>query len=53
MLPPLGAGSAIAAVARVKAIVEGWVPPTLGLEAAPPECDLDLAPNVGRAKRRA
>jgi nodulation protein E len=48
---PLGAGSAIAAVVCVKAIEEGWVPPTLGLEEAASACDLDYTPNVGRAKR--
>ena len=48
---PLGAGSAIAAVVCVKAIEEGWVPPTLGLDEAGSECDLDYTPNVGRAKR--
>jgi nodulation protein E len=50
---PLGAGSAIAAVVCVKAIEQGWVPPTLGLDEAGSECDLDYTPNIGRAKRLA
>jgi nodulation protein E len=47
---PLGAGSAIEAVVCVKAIEEGWVPPTLGLDQVHPACDLDYTPNIGRAK---
>jgi nodulation protein E len=35
----------------VKAIEEGWMPPTLGLDQADPECDLDCIPNVGRAAK--
>ena len=45
---PLGAGGGIEAVACIKAIEEGWVPPTANLEEADPECDLDYVPNVGR-----
>jgi nodulation protein E len=45
---PLGAGGGIEAVACVKAIGEGWVPPTIGLDEPDPECDLDYVPNVGR-----
>jgi nodulation protein E len=45
---PLGAGGGIEAVACVKAINEGWVPPTIGLDQPDPECDLDYVPNVGR-----
>ena len=47
---PLGAGGGIEAVACIKAMEEGWVPPTIGLTEADPECDLDYVPNVGRAK---
>jgi nodulation protein E len=47
---PLGAGGGIEAVACIKAINEGWVPPTIGLDEPDPECDLDYVPNVGRAK---
>jgi nodulation protein E len=45
---PLGAGGGIEAVACVKAINEGWVPPTVGLDEPDPECDLDYVPNIGR-----
>ena len=45
---PLGAGGGIEAVACIKAINEGWVPPTAGLDDADPDCDLDYVPNVGR-----
>ncbi|MGE3065457.1 MAG: beta-ketoacyl synthase [Hyphomicrobiaceae bacterium] len=47
---PLGAGGGIEAVACVKAMQNGWVPPTIGLDEADPECDLDYVPNVGRKK---
>lgn len=45
---PLGAGGGIEAVACIKAIEEGWVPPTAGLDEVDPECDLDYVPNQGR-----
>ena len=45
---PLGAGGGIEAVVCVKAMEEGWVPPTIGLDEADPACDLDYVPNVGR-----
>ncbi len=45
---PLGAGGAIEAVASIKALQENWVPPTIGLDEADPECDLDYVPNAGR-----
>ena len=45
---PLGAGGGIEAVACIKAINEGWVPPTAGLDEVDPDCDLDYVPNVGR-----
>lgn len=48
---PLGAGGGIEAVASIKAIQDNWVPPTVGLDEADPECDLDYVPNVGREKR--
>lgn len=46
---PLGASGSIEAVACIKAMSEGWVPPTIGLSVPDPECDLDYIPNVGRA----
>jgi nodulation protein E len=48
---PLGAGGGIEAVACIKAIQEGWVPPTIGLDEPDPECDLDYIPNIGRDKQ--
>jgi len=47
---PLGAGGGIEAVACIKAMEENWVPPTIGLDEADPECDLDYVPNAGRDK---
>ncbi len=48
---PLGAGGGIEAVACIKAIREGWVPPTAGLDEPGDGCDLDYVPNVGREQR--
>lgn len=48
---PLGASGGIEAVACIKAMEESWMPPTLGLDEADPECDLDYVPNVGRGKK--
>jgi nodulation protein E len=45
---PLGASGGIGAVVCIKALQEGWVPPTVGLAETDPECDLDCTPNVGR-----
>ena len=48
---PLGASGGIGAVVCIKAMQEGWVPPTLGLDEADPECDLDYTANVGRSRK--
>ena len=48
---PLGAGGGIEAVACIKAMEENWVPPTIGLDEADADCDLDYVPNVGRDKK--
>jgi nodulation protein E len=48
---PLGASGSIGAVVCIKAMQEGWVPPTLGLDEADPECDLDYTANVGRSRK--
>ncbi len=48
---PLGAGGAIEAIASIKAMQENWVPPTIGLDEADPECDLDYVPNAGRDRQ--
>jgi 3-oxoacyl-[acyl-carrier-protein] synthase II len=44
----LGAAGAVEAVICVKALQDGFVPPTVGLEVNDPECDLDYVPKVGR-----
>jgi nodulation protein E len=46
----LGAGGGIEAVAALKAIGEGFVPPTVGLDEPDPECDLDYTANVGKKR---
>ncbi len=48
---PLGAGGGIEAVACIKAMEDNWMPPTIGLDEADPDCDLDYVPNVGREKK--
>jgi len=48
---PLGAGGGIEAVACIKALEDNWVPPTIGLDEADADCDLDYVPNQGRAKK--
>jgi nodulation protein E len=48
---PLGAGGGIEAVVCIKAMEDNWMPPTIGLDEADPECDLDYVPNEGRSKR--
>ncbi len=40
----LGAAGAIEAIASIKVLNEGIVPPTIGLEEADPECDLFYTP---------
>ncbi|MCL6516448.1 beta-ketoacyl-ACP synthase II [Alicyclobacillus sp.] len=44
----LGAAGGVEAVATVKTIEEGILPPTINLETPDPECDLDYVPNVAR-----
>jgi nodulation protein E len=44
----LGAGGAVEAVACIKAMQEGFVPPTVGLDEPDPKCDLDYVANTGR-----
>ncbi|MCB1511969.1 MAG: beta-ketoacyl-[acyl-carrier-protein] synthase family protein [Hyphomicrobiaceae bacterium] len=48
---PLGAGGGIEAVACIKAMEEGILPPTIGLDEPDPDCDLDYVPNVARPKK--
>ena len=47
----LGAGGGVEAVACIKAIQEGFLPPTAGLDVVDPRCDLDYVPVKGRAKK--
>lgn len=44
----LGAAGALSAAAAVKAMQEGYIPPTINLETPDPDCDLDYVPNRPR-----
>lgn len=44
----LGAGGGVEAIACVRALEEGIVPPTINYEYPDPDCDLDYVPNVAR-----
>ena len=46
----LGAAGAVEALITAKAVQEGFIPPTIGLEMPDPECDLDYVPKTGRAQ---
>ena len=43
-----GAAGAIEALASVKSIDTGWLPPTINYETPDPDCDLDYVPNQAR-----
>ncbi len=47
----LGAAGAIEAIACLKAIETGIIPPTINLLEPDPECDLDYVPNTAREKK--
>jgi 3-oxoacyl-[acyl-carrier-protein] synthase II len=47
----LGAAGAIAAMAAVGSIRDGWIAPTINYHEPDPECDLDYVPNVKRQAR--
>ncbi len=49
----LGAAGAIEAIACVKALEEGFLPPTINYHTPDEECDLDYIPNVGREVKEA
>ncbi len=44
----LGAAGAAEAIASIKAVQEGAIPPTIGYKEPDPECDLNIVPNVSR-----
>ncbi len=44
----LGAGGGVEAIACVRALLEGILPPTINYENPDPECDLDYVPNTAR-----
>ncbi len=44
----LGAAGGIEAVICIKALEEGFVPPTINYQVEDEDCDLDIVPNVGR-----
>lgn len=44
----LGAAGAVESIVCIKALEEGFIPPTIGLEERDEECDLDYVPNSGR-----
>lgn len=44
----LGAAGGVEAVATVRTLEEGMLPPTINYEHPDPECDLDYVPNVAR-----
>lgn len=46
----MGGAGALEAVACVKAIQEGIIPPTINQETPDPACDLDYVPNIAREK---
>jgi 3-oxoacyl-[acyl-carrier-protein] synthase II len=45
---PLAAAGAVEAVACVRVLTDGVIPPTINLHDPDPECDLDYVPNVAR-----
>lgn len=47
----LGATGALEAIACIKAIETGCIPPTINYEHPDPECDLDYVPNVVRSRQ--
>ena len=42
----LGAAGGVEGVITVKALEEGFIPPTIGYKVPDEECDLDIVPNV-------
>ncbi len=46
----LGAAGAVESIACIKALQEGFIPPTIGYGESEEELDLDYVPNIGREK---
>lgn len=44
----LGATGAVEAIFSLKALQEGFIPPTINYQVPDPDCDLDITPNKGR-----
>ena len=44
----LGAAGAVEAIFTAQALLEGFLPATIGYQVPDSECDLDIVPNVGR-----
>jgi len=44
----VGAAGAVEAIACVKSLETGWVPPTINYETPDPKCDLDYVPNEAK-----
>lgn len=44
----LGASGGVEAIACIKALEDGFLPPTINYKVPDPECTLDYVPNVGR-----
>ena len=45
----LGAAGAVEAIFTAQALMDGFLPATIGYQEPDPECDLDVVPNVGRS----
>ncbi len=46
----LGAAGAVEAIAAIKALESGIIPPTIGYSEPDPDCDLDYTPNVAKTR---
>ena len=44
----LGGAGGVEAVATIKTVQEGFIPPTIGYKVPDEDCDLDIVPNKGR-----
>lgn len=44
----LGATGAVESIATIKALENGFIPPTIGYKVKDEECDLDYTPNIGK-----